>query len=128
MAFISLHVSLLPYSRLFLYRNFEFRNLCGSNFGVCTCCIKIRYCPIKILVNTCTMAVSIDTYDWSYLSCISEHHVYKEIWQLFIGEELKCMCETNDVSIVALWLPVWCPCSPTNFSVGCLYCCGRHAS
>ena len=37
------------------------------------------------------MAVSIDTYDWSCPSCIHGHHVYKEIWQLFIGEELKCV-------------------------------------
>ena len=37
------------------------------------------------------MAVSTDTYDWSCPSCIHGHHVYKEIWQLFIGEELKCV-------------------------------------
>ena len=40
----------------FCATNFEFRNSCGSNFGARTRCVKIRYHPIKLLVNTCTMA------------------------------------------------------------------------
>ena len=38
-----------------------------------------------------------DTYDWSCSSCIRGHHVYKDIWQPIIGEELKCVRETNNV-------------------------------